>query len=120
MLCYDGSPSSAYAIKLFSYIFPNLDDLQTTVISVNDKSSNHLKEGHNLKDLIHAHFKNVDYQVLNGNVEEEMLSYLKANGSNSIVVMGAYGRSALSRLFHQSISNRVIRDLNLPVFITHQ
>ena len=40
-LCYDGSPSSVYAIKMFSYLFSELEDLKTVVVSVNEKSSNH-------------------------------------------------------------------------------
>ncbi|MFN8299056.1 MAG: universal stress protein [Chitinophagales bacterium] len=119
-LCYDGSPSSVFAIKQFAYLFPEMNDLQTTVVTVNEKSSNHIKEGYNFKDLINAHFKEAEYQVLHGNPEEELINFLKNNASNAIVVMGAYGRSGLSRMFHQSLSNRVIKDLNVPVFITHQ
>ena len=120
VLCYDGSPSSVHATKMFSYLFPELNELPTTIVSVNDKSSNHLTEGWNYKDLISVHYKNADYEVLNGKPEEELLKYLKTRSANSIVVMGAYGRNALSRLFHQSVSNKVIKELNMPVFITHQ
>ena len=120
VLCYDGSPSSLYAIKMFSYLFSELDDLKTTVVSVNEKSSNHLKEGSNLKDLVRAHYKDAQYEVLKGDAEKELLDYLKRTGENSIVVMGAYGRSSISRLFHQSLSNKVIQEINVPVFITHQ
>jgi nucleotide-binding universal stress UspA family protein len=120
ILCYDGSPSSVHAIKMFSYLFPGLDDLKAVVVSVNEKSSNHLKEGYNIKDLIHAHFPRTEYHVLNGHAEEELVKYLKQHGENAIVVMGAYGRNALSRMFHQSVSNKVIQQVNLPVFITHQ
>ena len=120
VLCYDGTPSSAYAIKSFSYLFPELNDLKTVVVSVNEKPNSHLKDGHNFKDLIHAHFKGAEFEVLTGEANEELIKYLKLNGENSIVVMGAYGRNAISRLFHQSLSNKVIKELNIPVFITHQ
>ncbi len=120
MLCYDGSPSSVYAIKMFSYLFSEFDDLKTTVLTVNEKSSNHVKEGWNFKDLVNMHYKDTEYVVLSGNAEEELLKFLKINGEHSIVIMGAYGRNALSRLFHQSVSNRVIEEIHVPVFITHQ
>lgn len=120
ILCYDGTPSSVYAMKMFSYLFPDLKDLQTIVVSVNEKSSNHLKEGYNFKDLVQAHFEGAGYEILSGEPELELMKYLKKNAENCIVVMGAYGRSALSRLLHQSISNKVIQELNIPVFITHQ
>jgi nucleotide-binding universal stress UspA family protein len=58
--------------------------------------------------------------VLTGDAETKLLDYLKLSGDNAVVVMGAYGRSALSRMFHQSLSNRIIQEVNIPVFITHQ
>jgi len=120
VLCYDGTPSSVYAIKSFSYLFPDMADLKTTVISINEKPTNHLKDAHNFKDLIHMHYKGAEFEVLAGDANEELIKYLQANGGHSIVVMGAYGRNAISRLFHQSLSNKVIKELNTPVFITHQ
>lgn len=119
VLCYDGTPHSVYAAKMFSYLFPEMDDLDTTVLSINENSSNHLKDGSNFKDLVHIRYKEANYEVLNGDTEKELVKYLKDRAGNSIIVMGAYGRSALSRLFHQSLSNKVI-ELNFPVFITHQ
>lgn len=119
-LCYDGAPSSVYAIKAFSYLFPNTEKLNTTVLSVLDTQGNHLKDGHNLKDLVHAHYNDANFKTLNGDTAEELVKYLAANGEHTIVVMGAYGRNAISRLLHQSLSNRIIKELNMPVFITHQ
>jgi len=120
VLCYDGSPSSVFAIKAFSYLFPQLCDLKTIVVSVNEKTTNHLKDAHNFKDLMHTHFTNVEYEILNGDANTELLKYLRQNGENAIVVMGAYGRNIISRMFHQSVSNNVIKEVNTPVFITHQ
>jgi nucleotide-binding universal stress UspA family protein len=119
-LCYDGSPSSVYAVKMFSYLFPGADSIKTTVVSVTEKTGNHIKDGTNFKDLLHTRFSNLEFEVLQGNVGDELLSYLKNKDGNFIVVMGAYGRNAFSRLLHQSISNRVIKELNVPVFIAHQ
>jgi nucleotide-binding universal stress UspA family protein len=120
VLCYDGSPSSVYAIKQFAYLFPELEDLKTTVVSVNESSTNHLKDGRNFKDLIHAHYKETDYEVMHGDPGDQIINYLRNCGGHAIVIMGSYGRNAVSRLFQSSLSNRVIKELNLPVFITHQ
>lgn len=120
ILCYDGSASSIHAMKMFAYLFPELNDIDTTMVSVNETSSNHLKENSNLKELARAHFGEMNYEVLHGNADDELFNFLKRKGANTMVVMGAYGRNALSRLFHQSISNRIIKELNMPVFIAHQ
>lgn len=120
-ICYDGSPSSVHATKAFAYLFPEINDMPLTVVSVNENSSNHIKDGTNYKDLLHAHFNNVHYEVLSGrNPEEELIGYLKDKANNSIVVMGSYGRNAISRMLHQSVSNRVIKEVKAPVFIAHQ
>lgn len=120
VLCYDGSASSVHAIKMFSYVFPELNDVEATVVSVNEKPTNHLAQGKNFKDLVQLHYKNINYVVLQGNAEEQLLAFLKQKANNSIVVMGAYGRNALSRLFQQSLANKVIKEVNVPVFVTHQ
>jgi len=120
VISYDGSESSIYAMKMFSYLFPEWNAKNTTIVSVNKSSTNHVPEGRNVKDLADRHFKNLKYEVLNGNATDELPKFLKKNKSNSMVVMGAYGRTALSRMFHASISNKVIKDLKMPVFITHQ
>lgn len=120
ILCYDGSPSSIYAIKMFAYLFPELRDMKTDVVSVNESTSNHFTEGSNLKDLIKQHYDEAAYEILHGNPENELVEFLKKKGENSIVVMGAYGRSAVSRFFQQSMSNRIIKEIRVPVFIAHQ
>lgn len=120
VLCYDGSPSSVYAVKMFSYLFPELDEMKTTLLTVNEKANAHLTEARNMKDLLHAHYKNMEYEIIAGESESAIIDYLKQAGENTIVVMGAYGRNAISRFLHQSLSNRVIQEVNVPVFIAHQ
>jgi hypothetical protein len=43
-LCYDGTPSSVMAIKMYSYLFPEWCSKPTTLVSFNESSSNHLKK----------------------------------------------------------------------------
>jgi nucleotide-binding universal stress UspA family protein len=119
-VAYDGSESSVLAMKMFSYLFPEWNELSTTVLFANRSASNHLPRNRELKDLAGRHFKNVTYKVLNGDVERVLLDFLKKNKGKSLVVMGSYGRSALSRMFHSSLSNKVIEEVKVPVFITHQ
>ncbi|HYV91641.1 MAG TPA: universal stress protein [Chitinophagales bacterium] len=120
VVAYDGSDSSVYAMKMFSYIFPEWKELDTTVVTVNHSASNHIPKNRDVKDLASGHFKNVSFKVLNGKPEKELEKYLKKNGKDAVVVMGSYGRSALSRMFHASISNKILKDVKVPLFITHQ
>lgn len=120
ILSYDGSHSSAYAIRMFSYIFPEWCDCKTWLVSVNQSKGNHLKENTNIRELMSRHYSDVTYEVMKGDVTKEMMKFMKYNYANSMVVMGAYGRNALSRLWRQSMANMIIKDVKVPVFISHQ
>lgn len=120
-LSYDGSPSSVYAMKMFRYIFPEWADRRTTLVSVIDqKESTHLKSNNTVRELTDCLYPNIKYQVAKGDPATAISKYMKKEGAGSVVVMGAYGRHALSRLLHQSLSNALIKDAKVPVFIAHQ
>ncbi len=119
IFCYDGSPSSTYAMKQFSYLFPELEDTDVVIVSVNEGRNRDVAGGESFTEFTKVHFPKADMEILNGTPESQLLNYLKVNGPNSIVVMGAYGRNTVSRIFEQSMSNKIIRELNLPMFITH-
>jgi nucleotide-binding universal stress UspA family protein len=119
VIAYDGSDSSVYAMKMFSYLFPEWNEMDTTVVTVNPTLSNHIPKNRDVKDLATHHFKKVSFKVLNGEPEAELEKFLKNNGKDTVVVMGAYGRSAWSRLLHESLSNKILKDVKVPLFITH-
>ncbi|MBX7107868.1 MAG: universal stress protein [Chitinophagales bacterium] len=120
VIAYDGSDSSVFAMKMFSYLFPQLDNLPTQIVTVNHSSSNHIPQNRDVKDLANQHFRNLTFTVLNGEPEEELKQFLKNAGDDVLVVLGAYGRSALSRMFHSSISNKILTEVKVPLFIAHQ
>ena len=120
VIAYDGSDSSVYAMKMFSYIFPEWKELDTTVVTVNSSTSNHIPKNRDVKDLASGHFKNVSFKVLHGEPELELEKYLKQSAKDTVIVMGSYGRSAWSRMFHASMSNKILKDTKIPLFITHQ
>lgn len=119
VIAYDGSDSSVFALKMFSYLFPEWDNLPTTVLTVNHSTSNHIPKNRDLKDLAGLHFRNISYEVLNGDPETEIKKHLRKH-PETIVVMGAYGRSTWSRMFHTSLSNKLLKDVKVPLFIAHQ
>lgn len=118
ILTYDGSQTSTYALKMYSYIFPEWRDLPTKLVTVNEDDE-HLKEKHHIEDLLNTKFSQLSIEVLKGHAKEELMTYLKSFANNSVVVMGAYGRPAISMLFKKSLANAVIREIMVPVFIAH-
>jgi len=120
LLCYDESFSSILAMKMYSYLFDEWKLLPGTILSINPKGDNGLKYDDYLNDWLPGHFPNLEKQILQGNLQRELVSFIRKHDAATIVVMGAYGRNAVSRLFHKSLANVVIEETNALVFIMHE
>jgi hypothetical protein len=120
ILLYDGEPSSVHAIKMFSYLLPQLKYLNTEVVTVNpEKKSLHLPDNRLMKEFMKRHFPNAEYKVLKGYAEDEIVKYLKQQNENTLVVLGAYRRTAMSRWFRESMADVLMKEVKLPLFIAH-
>ena len=121
ILAYDGSPSSAHAFKQFSYLMP--EDMLSKplhVLHVGKKQGDTLpaEEEKSIQVLAASHFPKTNVTYRFGDVSGEIQSY--ASGlEHSLIVIGAYGRSLFSMLFHPSASESILQSGQLPVFITH-
>ncbi len=120
VLLYDGEPSSVHAIKMFSYLLPGLGDVDTSLVSVNPPESNlHLKDSKLMKEYMKQHFPDVQTSVFKGLPEIEIVEYLKTQPASTLVVLGAYRRGAVSRWFHESLADTIMKEVHLPLFIAH-
>ena len=120
ILLYNGKPASVYAIKMFSYLLPALKYIETEVLSINDeKESYHLPDNKYMKEFMHRHFPHATFTVLKGDAEQEIITYLKIQKENALVVLGAYQRNMVSRLLKRSLADCLIEKVNLPLFIAH-
>ena len=120
VLLYDGQPSSVHAIKMLGYVLPAFQDTNTEIITVNKaKQTMHLPDSSLIKEFISQHFPNTRFQELQGDPETEILSFLKKKKANTLVALGAYQRSTVSRFFRPSMADLLINKLNLPLFIAH-
>jgi hypothetical protein len=120
VLLYDGGPSSVYAIKMFSYLLPQLKQLDTEVISVNEeKTTLHLADNKLMKEFMKRHYPNAKYTVMKGWAEDEIVKYLKKQKEDIMVVLGAYRRGAVSRWFHESMADILMNEVKFPLFIAH-
>lgn len=120
VLLYDGEPSSVHALKMFSYLLPQLKHLETEVISVNPiNSSLHLTDNKLIKEFMKRHYPKATFTVLKGWAEEEVLRIVRLSGENALLVLGAYKRSAVSRFFKESMADVLMKEIKLPLFIAH-
>lgn len=121
VLLYDGEPSAVYAIKMFSYLLPQFKNLKPHLLSIKMMNqSSKLPDNALMKEFMSRHFPKVDYKVIKGFADTEILKTLKSFGPNVLVVLGAYQRSGVSRWFHESMADTLLRETKLALFIAHQ
>jgi len=120
ILLYDGEPSSVHAIKMFSYLLPQLKHLDTEVISVNPVDTTlHMPDNKLMKEFMKRHYPKAKYTIMKGLAEDEIVTYLKQEKENALVVLGAYRRGTISRGFRESMADILMKEVKLPLFIAH-
>jgi len=119
VLAYNGTASSVYAIKQFTALFPGLANKPVHVVNVRHDENGAIEDQFKMKEWLKAHYEKVDFVLLKGEASDELFGYL-LNKKGAIVVMGAYGRSVVSRFFKPSQARLVVKTINLPIFIAHQ
>lgn len=115
---YDGRSSSVFAIKQFTYLFPELKDHSVVVITIMEGKKPAPEERYKLKEWLHDHYTDIDFIVMDGNVKTGLLDSLLLR-TKDFIVMGAYGRNAFSTLFAPSHAAPVLKLVAQPVFIAH-
>jgi len=115
---YNGSASSVFAIRQFTYLFPEWRRKKITVINVRDKEEKAIEDQFKMKEWLGQHYTDVELKVLKGDASDQLFGYL-VDKSNAMVVIGAYGRSMLSRYFRHSHAHLLVKSVNLPLFIAH-
>lgn len=117
---YDGSPGSVYAMKMFSDMFSVFENAQVELITVKAIEDNlHMPDSKLLKEFMRLHFKKTEYTVLKGLPETEIRQCMKNQSANTLIVLGAYGRSAVSRWFRASLADFLLKETQLTLFIAH-
>ncbi|HEY9258568.1 universal stress protein [Chitinophaga sp.] len=117
VFCYDGSPSAVFAMKQLTYLLPELGEAKATVFQMSDEEMPAAKRKRMMTWLSH-HFESSDIITIKGNSDQVLFEYLLKK-QHALVVMGAYGRSMVSRLFRHSHADLLIKTLAYPLFITH-
>lgn len=120
VLLYDGKPGAVHAIKMFNYMMPWLRGKATEVVSVSDtQDTAELPDEALVKEFIACHYPAASYTLLNGNPEDELITYLKNSSKNCLIVLGAYQRGGVSRWFKSSMADRLMKEIDAPLFIAH-
>jgi hypothetical protein len=117
--CYDGSASSAFAIKQFTYLMPQFRGKKVRVLEVNrDNKEEYNEEDQKMMEWLRGNYPSVCYHALKGDAKDGLFTYFFMK-QNRLIVMGAYGRTMLSNFFKKSNAEILIRTVDLPLFIAH-
>ena len=120
IMLYDGEPSSVHAVRMFSYLFDSIRYFETQVITVRGREeSMHVPDNRLIKEFIKRHYPKAEYVVLKGAAEDEIIRYLHREKKDPLIVLGAYRRGKLSRLFKPSMADYLLQHLKMPLFVAH-
>lgn len=114
VLLYDGTADASHAIESYCNLFPKRCKEKSFILTINEGKENKL-----LSKSILEKFTNLTTVLLSGNKEKKLIEFLDEHAENAMVVIGAYGRSAISRLFKPSLSNVIINQNKSSLFIAH-
>lgn len=115
---YNGGKSSMFAIKQFCHLFPELDDKKITVLQIEEESNSIDDEKEKFREWISGHYSSIGFETVKGDAETELFAHLLKK-QNVFIVMGAYGRSALSQFFKHSRADLLIKTVTQAIFIAH-
>jgi hypothetical protein len=119
IFCYDGSRSSAFAIKQFTYLFPECKNKNLILLEVkSDTASLTPHSVRKMQEWLKCHYSEIEQTVLEGDPADETFTFL-LHKRNSVIVMGAYGRSIFSTFFRKSTADLVMKVVDQPLFIAH-
>jgi nucleotide-binding universal stress UspA family protein len=119
VFAYDGSASSVFAIREFTRVFPQFEDMRVTFLEVNFDESSLITNQERISDYLKLHYSAIGYRVLHGNAENELFDYFLEK-KNTFLVLGAYGRSQVSSLVRRSSASLLLKTTTLPLFIAHR
>lgn len=115
---YNGSASCVFAIKQFTYLFPQLHYKKVTIMQVNEAGAWHDPDKYKFKEWLKEHYIDIHFEAQKGNTDTILFDYLFKR-KNIFLVLGAYGRNAVSQFFKSSHADILIKTVTQPIFIAH-
>jgi hypothetical protein len=115
---FDDKLLSIYTIKLFAYLFDFYKNLSVHFVSVLPTNVIGLEYDDLIREWLPIHYSDAKIEIIKGETKTELTNYVNRL-SNPLIIMGAFGRSLLSRFFKESLANYIITQTNAPIFIAH-
>ena len=118
VFCYDDSAASVYAMKQFTYLLPQLKHVTALLLEAREKNEDFDEAHQKMLSWLRTHYGTVRYHEVADEIKDPLLNYFFMQ-RKKFVVMGAYGRTMISRWFKKSTADAMIQTVDLPLFIAH-
>jgi hypothetical protein len=118
ILAFDGSPSAIYAIKQFSYLFPEFTANPTLVVHVGEENEDQIKNAF-IAEWAAKHFSVLTISNIHLDAKKYFSTWMSGRKA-CMLVAGAFGRSAFSRLLRKSFVFDILKDHRVPLLIAHK
>src|SRR5664279_968971 len=115
---YDGGKESMFAIRQFTYLFPDLTELPAEFVHIKDEEKDEIPERALLGEYTFSHFESQHTSKLHFDPKKYLTAWLGTK-KNVFLVSGSFSRSAVSNTFKKSFSEHVIAEHSCPIFIAH-
>lgn len=118
IIAYDGTPSSAFAIKQFMYLFPEWCKNPTWVLYASEEG-NGVPYETCLRELTWGRFPDITFYHLPINPRKYFATWVSEK-EGALLVCGAFGRSVISENIRKSFVSDAVNDHKLPIFTAHR
>jgi hypothetical protein len=116
-ITYDGRKESMFALKQFSYLFPQLAALPTEIVYLSEEEKDDVPRTELLKEYVSNHFSSVNISKVLINPKKDLAKWA-AMHEDVLVIAGSYSRNGLDSI-PDSFIDPILEMKQLPVFITH-
>ena len=118
IFCYDGSPNAMHAIRQFTCLFPQFKEKRLVILEVTKNEKKDRQVEKRLTEWVGNHYTDFEHEIKKGTVSQILFDSVFKK-ENIFIVMGSFGRSALSAYFKKSTAESLIKMTTQPVFIAH-
>lgn len=118
LLAYDGKADSVFAIKQFTYLFPQFYHWDSKLITL-EEDGEEFPHQDLIEELAAKHFANLTLEMIDDETRKTFHTWMKSH-KDYMLITGAFGRSELSNIFSKSFISDIIKEHSIAVFVSHK
>jgi hypothetical protein len=119
VLLYDGSDDAIKAIKAFNNLFPKSAKKKSYLVIVSEKEKIKRKEREEIFRKAEKRFPDLEMISFAKKIEKKLIEFLDDHTEDTIVVMAAYGKGGIAKIFNPGVANMVLEQSRTSLFIDH-